>query len=1322
METRIRIAAPFGTVFQTVPQFLLADMGWPFRDTPSLSLHYPSAGVNSALLNGECEAVFEYWTGSVWVEPMDSRYRLTGVDRDRLEKVPTKKFSFKGLFPSMLSSAYVWEPAGLTTDVDGNIIFAAVTPGVILRTLFLNAQGRGWGSALNVDFTDTRDSNGALWSGVINLTVNPAQSLYEILTALGNQGVVDWAGQGRTLRVFNPDSFLGRQLPNVRLLAMQGETAAPENVSHEDQATVMRVVGDDGLNWDRANPPSPWGRLESIMSAGGVKDEGTAFLLSDEELLKASGARISRTREFDGSSAFLPHRDYRGGDHVSYQTDTGMESMRVFSVALTVGRTVTGHVVLGDRFEDALIKAARKQNSLTVGKVSGGNGQQPSNPGDFRNPGSPIGFIASSSVYLSPQGDEVGRVHASWSHTGKATDGTAITIDRFEFRIRESGIGEADWRSFLSVPGDDRSGTFSPVRVRREDGQPELYDFAIRAVSAASRVSPWVYYRNLLMATDTTPPPVPSAPIGAAQYSAITMQWDGLGEGGELMPPDFLHTEAEIGESPTGPWIFAGNFERSGGITIPFPLPYGTYWLRLRSVDRTGNKSDWSALGEVTTVPLVDLPDFMDVLDQFNTELDSVRTSANGANRIANKTTPPVIDGLEREGDTWFQWTPGQHLLDPKILIGQWMWMDDAYAAFEMGHQVVSSIDFGKGVFGVLDGDFIKTGTLHIGNQIVVADMNNLASLNPDLNSNISYPELYATETVGGFARKVALGPDRLVFMNQAGPVPVQTGDWIRMIFTATTTTAVSAKPTIWIFPNADNTDGPAVATASTIAFDPGTHEYTADIQIPNLSGVDGGLSWMAGLDGAGIRSLGVRLVRVYKKTNATLISPGSILTPHLGAQIIEAGHIKVNSITGDRMSGGFADFIVMTGSTVQTVAAVNRGIKLVGDTNSLLSWNLAGERTFKLDGDTGDVLLGKNNMIQLFGSTGNLNIGNGKFTVSGSNGDLTIGANQVFKVDGSTGNLNIGNGKMTVNGTTGAIVVANASITGATIIGGRIEMIGTGSGIGYDIKQYVDQYGMAVTQFWTPNSDTPGTIRVHQDGTELNPGDEYDPGPPFTAGGTQMVIRAPRRTGFTENRAVLFLQSWNVNNGPYDQPRVVNRGDFYLTGTGAYSGDSGVLVDAASTHTLDIGMYAGAVRSTVIRDRAYTGAANVYVTDNGFIGQSSSASRFKIDQQVMDLSDALLDIPVKDWIDKTSTEEVEELQELGVRTARQQSVVDSGNAQRRIPGVVAEDVADVDGGQTFVTRDSNGELQGVAYDRLAIAQIAVLTRKVKYLESLLTK
>ncbi|WP_181150343.1 hypothetical protein [Arthrobacter sp. MYb221] len=1199
-----------------------AQVVWPFRDKSSLNVHYPEAGVKSALLNTECEAVYEYWNGSAWVEPMDSRFRLAGKDRDRLEAVPTTRLDFIALVPSMLESAYVWESAGLETDTEGNILFSAASPGRILRTLFLNAQARGWGAALAMDFTDTHDSNGQPWASAINLALPPSQTLYELLSALGNQGVVDWAGQGRTLRVFNPDTFLGRDRTNIRLLAGQGETAAPEQTSFRDRATVLRVVGENGNAWDRANGASPWGRLESIMSAGGVEDEGTAYLLSDEALLTASGTRISRTREFDGESKYLPHRDYRSGDHVSYQTGTSLESMRVFSMSVTIDARLSGYAVLGDRFEDALIAAARKQNALVIGRVQGGNGQQPSPDGDVRTPAAPTGFIGSTSAYVDPTGQEVGRVSVGWNHTGKATDGTAIVLDRFEFRIRDTGTTQ--WESFRSVAGDERTAGFSPVDIRREDGQAAVYDFAVRAVAGNSRASAWVYLLGLLMETDAVPPPVPAALTAEdVSYGVATVAWNGEGAGGELMPPDFSHVEGEVGSTPIGPWTYFGSFERAASQNIPFAQTAGTYWLRARAVDQVGNKSEWSALTEYELKPLVELPDVKDLFAEVDMDISGVWDSANGKNRVRAGDTPPMITGNERDGDIYWQW-------DDTNLIGQWIFNDAVWKQVELGHQIIAAIDAGKITVGFLHGQRIQVGTLEA-KHILISDFTNYATVDPVANVNVTLPASSRTVSQDGYTRKAAGGLNVLAFADQVGPVPLKSDEWIYVEFIGVSTQLTATSFMVWVYPDRDGTDGAVTATYPSLEFTTTPKSFGFALKVPNLAGIQGGQSWAFGLSGSGIRHVGVKNVRVYRQAGATYIGPEAIRTPHLMADLIEGKHLKGNIIEGDHLKFGFADGKVITGALLQTLSDPSRGIKLDGLTNTMRGWNGSSEMVFDLNANNGDLQLGKNQMIKLYGASGNIDLGNGKMVFDATTGNLTIQGEFATSNSGRRARLSDTNLTAALN-----VYADNTNARGAI----------------YSVKP--ETTNMVQTAY-----------RYHSDSAS---GSDYE-----------------FQYAMTEN-------TWRISS--MDTEFFVGFGP-----TGA---------DPLDTY----------IESPVIFNRPYTLTANVVITANGILGIVSSASRYKLDQRVMVLDDELLDVPVKDWLDVTENEEIESLGKLGVRTQDQQVMF--SRDQKRVPGVVAEDVAAVASGESFVIRDGDGLTQGVAYDRLAIAQIAVLTRKVKALESLL--
>lgn len=142
------------------------------------------------------------------------------------------------------------------------------------------------------------------------------------------------------------------------------------------------------------------------------------------------------------------------------------------------------------------------------------------------------------------------------------------------------------------------------------------------------------------------------------------------------------------------------------------------------------------------------------------------------------------------------------------------------------------------------------------------------------------------------------------------------------------------------------------------------------------------------------------------------------------------------------------------------------------------------------------------------------------------------------------------------------------------------------------------------------------------------------------------------------------------------------------------------VLVAGTGTKTLGVdatGAFAAGLGTSTI-------AANLYRNAAGYILQTSSAARFKLATEAMPLPDSLLDIPFEWWFDSGDAERAAEL--VGHQrpfTAEMQQLDDVTSNLRRIPGVVAEKVAEA-GGEAFVTYDGDGQVQGVMYDRLGPA------------------
>lgn len=140
-------------------------------------------------------------------------------------------------------------------------------------------------------------------------------------------------------------------------------------------------------------------------------------------------------------------------------------------------------------------------------------------------------------------------------------------------------------------------------------------------------------------------------------------------------------------------------------------------------------------------------------------------------------------------------------------------------------------------------------------------------------------------------------------------------------------------------------------------------------------------------------------------------------------------------------------------------------------------------------------------------------------------------------------------------------------------------------------------------------------------------------------------------------------------------------------------------------------------VVSSRIYNSTITSAANVAVISSGSIYRSTSLRKAKLAIDTLTVDDVrpILDIPTSTWFDRTNTEMYADY------LTDPKGHPDGATAEplQRIPGVVAEDVEPLM--PLLVTYDQNGELNGVAYDRigaLLIPLVKELTDRVTALEA----
>lgn len=141
------------------------------------------------------------------------------------------------------------------------------------------------------------------------------------------------------------------------------------------------------------------------------------------------------------------------------------------------------------------------------------------------------------------------------------------------------------------------------------------------------------------------------------------------------------------------------------------------------------------------------------------------------------------------------------------------------------------------------------------------------------------------------------------------------------------------------------------------------------------------------------------------------------------------------------------------------------------------------------------------------------------------------------------------------------------------------------------------------------------------------------------------------------------------------------------------------------------ISLYAEYVHIKSAYSKTASGSANVIVAEDGALVRSTSASKYKTDiirTNIPDYGDKLLNLPTATWTDIAETK-------------RYQDNPTTQPKPTRNFGMIAEDLADA-GLEMLVVRGTDGELEGINYDRIGPALIPVIAKLKNEVETLKQK
>lgn len=655
LHARLVAYLPNGGRLGNLPAPLSWDASIVNNDLGALKVVYSRRTVGGGILKRGLEQGLEIGLevsdGGAWSEPYNCRYLLIGRSRnaeDVSDTVTLTCQSMGWLANKILNN----DTAHLIADGDnkGKRAFLSKNPGTIIRTILdENKARKGAGLVLAPGFDTGKDAAGANWKSVYTLYYSLGTSLNSMLSSMVGGGAIDWRTEGRTLRIWNADSAnLSRDLSGRVHVSMAHDVLeAPEEESIEDLSSDILVEGDNGLIFRESNPaaPTPWGGWESYVSQGGVSDEATAKAFMQTTLASAARVRGQYTRSLLVTNAeSLPLVDYRPGDWITAPTVQHGEKVRIQQVTVSLDSNgLKASITLNDKVYDSQVRAAKKIAGITGGAtLAGSEGGRPAPEKDHRTPKAVTGLVVQTDAYISSRGTALGLATLQWAAVSQATDNTAIDISGYRVEYRKNLAG-APWVS---------GGVTDAQRLTLGIGGLECgqrYEFRVRAVPTYSdKLGDWSNVVVALVASDVTPPSIPSKPILTSKLGVVDVQWDGRNNAGGGMELDFDHVEVGISDS-NGNWKYRDSVARDGHCVVT-GLEYRAYWFALRSVDHSGNKSDWSTGASVVVQSAVSKEDIGQLdkdiaanrkaMEQAQKDITANRTEISNANKRidANKT------------------------------------------------------------------------------------------------------------------------------------------------------------------------------------------------------------------------------------------------------------------------------------------------------------------------------------------------------------------------------------------------------------------------------------------------------------------------------------------------------------------------------------------------------------------------------------------------------------------------------------------------------------------------------------------------------------
>lgn len=619
--------------------------------------------------------------------------------------------------------------------------------------------------------------------------------------------------------------------------------------------------------------------------------------------------------------------------------------------------------------------------------------------------------------------------------------------------------------------------------------------------------------------------------------------------------------------------------------------------------------------------------------------------TADGKNRVTYSTSAPTVGSPGVPGDLWFVRSGSVITSQFLCTAGTGTTSGNTWQSQTISNSVIASLDAAKITTGTLD-------ALRIGVNSITA--NHIAA------DAVTASELAAgAVTTAKLAAGAVTANEIAASTITAAKIAAATIDASRLV--AGTITAASG-----IIGNA------AIGTAQIIDGSITTAKIGA-AQITNALIADATIqsAKIAALDAAKITTGTLDAARIGADAiTAVKIAAGAVTAAKIAAGTITANEIAAGAVTAGKVAAGAIDGMVITGATLRTAAAGRRWELASSPNNSLVGFSgLSGERapgSLTIDSLTFNpeipaiaqtyaqvkiqgyqTFAGQTDwpapMIELWTAVKDIN---GK-----PNTSINMNSTGIQWTDDPTGNLTNASNWITAGRG------RRSDVTGGINLTSQVGISLTNDDVS---SAYIDLYT--------------NTFHVYS---------------------VQRGAQGDELATFQSTPSITFMRQPGLTEGNFGHHiRCIPT-------------DVQIYIDSP-TMRLAQSFGGGLLRLPVVNAATTTtAAANMFINSTAHnVARSTSMRAAKLAIEPISAADALalLDVDVVTWFDRAASEAYAASITEADDEARDRLLSDMTVGLRRIPGLVAEDVDAA--APLFATHDSDGNLTGVAYDRVGVAWI----------------